>query len=197
MKKSFIKELLSRRIPQILGSYFIASTSMILFLDWLQVNYAFPKEFITLALFGAVSILPSVHGEKVVLRLLGSGKLSLNLSNLGFPDNKLQLFRKWIKQPYGMIIVSGPTGSGKSTTLYASLIRLNTEGIQSNFSFTRIGPPIRIKPLNFFIDLGTSNERLIIFTSNGNDCSLRKSERYPGPSRSQNLRINIGNLRIL
>ena len=60
MKKSFIKELLSRRIPQILGSYFIASTSMILFLDWLKVNYAFPKEFITLALFGVVSILPSV-----------------------------------------------------------------------------------------------------------------------------------------
>ena len=60
MKKSFIKELLHRRIPQIIGSYFIASTSMILFLDWLKVNYAFPKEYITLALFGAVSILPSV-----------------------------------------------------------------------------------------------------------------------------------------
>ena len=60
MKKSFIKELLSRRVPQIIGSYFIASTSMILFLDWLKINYAFPKEFITLALFGAVSILPSV-----------------------------------------------------------------------------------------------------------------------------------------
>ena len=60
MKKSLIKELLSRRVPQIIGSYFIASTSMILFLDWLKINYAFPKEFITLALFGAVSILPSV-----------------------------------------------------------------------------------------------------------------------------------------
>ena len=60
MKKSFIKELLHRRIPQIIGSYFIASTSMILFLDWLKVNYAFPKEYITLALFGALSILPSV-----------------------------------------------------------------------------------------------------------------------------------------
>ena len=60
MKKTLIKELLSRRIPQIIGSYFIASTSMILFLDWLKVNYDFPKEFITLALFGAVSILPSV-----------------------------------------------------------------------------------------------------------------------------------------
>ena len=76
-----------------------------------------------------VSILPTVHGEKVVLRLLGSGKLSLNLSNLGFPDDKLQTFRKWITQPYGMIIISGPTGSGKSTTLYAALQEIHSEGI--------------------------------------------------------------------
>ena len=76
-----------------------------------------------------VSILPTVHGEKVVLRLLGSGKLSLNLSNLGFPDTKLQTFKKWIGQPYGMIIISGPTGSGKSTTLYAALQEIHSEGI--------------------------------------------------------------------
>ena len=76
-----------------------------------------------------VSILPTVFGEKVVLRLLGSGKLSLNLANLGFPDSKLKAFRKWIKQPYGMIIISGPTGSGKSTTLYAALKEIHSEGI--------------------------------------------------------------------
>ena len=76
-----------------------------------------------------VSILPTVHGEKVVLRLLGSGKLSLNLTNLGFPDNKLKTFRRWITQPYGMIIISGPTGSGKSTTLYAALQEIHSEGI--------------------------------------------------------------------
>ena len=76
-----------------------------------------------------VSILPTVHGEKVVLRLLGSGGKTLTLSNLGFPDDKLKVFRKWINQPYGMVIISGPTGSGKSTTLYASLMEIQNEGI--------------------------------------------------------------------
>lgn len=76
-----------------------------------------------------VSILPTVHGEKVVLRLLGSGGKTLTLSNLGFPDDKLKVFRKWINQPYGMVIISGPTGSGKSTTLYASLMEIQSEGI--------------------------------------------------------------------
>ena len=76
-----------------------------------------------------VSILPTVHGEKVVLRLLGTGGKKLTLTNLGFPNDKLQVFRKWIKQPYGMVIISGPTGSGKSTTLYASLLEIMSEGI--------------------------------------------------------------------
>ena len=76
-----------------------------------------------------VSILPTVHGEKVVLRLLGSGGKTLTLTNLGFPDDKLKVFRKWINQPYGMVIISGPTGSGKSTTLYASLMEIQNEGI--------------------------------------------------------------------
>ena len=76
-----------------------------------------------------VSILPTVYGEKVVLRLLGSGKLSLDLASLGFSTNKLKTFKRWIKQPYGMIIISGPTGSGKSTTLYAALKEILSEGI--------------------------------------------------------------------
>ena len=76
-----------------------------------------------------VSILPTVHGEKAVLRLLGSGGKELNLSNLGFPDKKLTTFKKWIAQPYGMIIISGPTGSGKSTTLYAALQQIKSESI--------------------------------------------------------------------
>ena len=78
-----------------------------------------------------VSILPTVHGEKAVLRLLGSGEKELKLSNLGFPDNKLTTFKKWINQPYGMIIISGPTGSGKSTTLYAALQEIKSDSIIS------------------------------------------------------------------
>lgn len=68
-----------------------------------------------------VSVLPTVLGEKVVLRLLDKGSFDLKLVNLGFDPNKLGIFKHWIKRPYGMIILSGPTGSGKSTTLYSSL----------------------------------------------------------------------------
>ena len=67
--------------------------------------------------------------EKIVLRLLGSGNKTLTLQNLGFPENKLKIFRKWINQPYGMVIISGPTGSGKSTTLYAALSEIMSEDI--------------------------------------------------------------------
>ena len=85
-----------------------------------------------------VSILPTVHGEKVVLRLLGSGGKELTLSNLGFPEDKLKKFRKWINQPYGMIIISGPTGSGKSTTLYAALQEIYSE----NINITTVEDPV-------------------------------------------------------
>ena len=76
-----------------------------------------------------VSILPTVHGEKCVLRLLGSGEKSMTLTDLGFPESKLKTFKKWINQPYGMVLMCGPTGSGKSTTLYAALQEINEEGI--------------------------------------------------------------------
>ena len=59
-KNNLLKTLLERKVPQIIVSYIVASTSMVLFLDWLKINYGFPKEYITLALFGAVSIMPSV-----------------------------------------------------------------------------------------------------------------------------------------
>ena len=68
-----------------------------------------------------VSVLPTVRGEKIVLRLLDKRGFEFTLANLGFENDMLQIFRKWITMPYGMIIVSGPTGSGKSTTLHAAL----------------------------------------------------------------------------
>lgn len=68
-----------------------------------------------------VSITPTVTGEKVVLRLLDKGEFGFTLTTLGFTPSHLTTFRKWIRRPYGINIVSGPTGSGKSTTLHAAL----------------------------------------------------------------------------
>jgi len=68
-----------------------------------------------------VSIIPTVTGEKVVMRLLDKGEFGFSLTTLGFAQENLELFRKWIHRPYGITIVSGPTGSGKSTTLHAAL----------------------------------------------------------------------------
>ena len=68
-----------------------------------------------------VSILPTIHGEKVVMRLLDSSSLTLSLEVLGFEGKALTDFREAIEKPYGMILVTGPTGSGKSTTLYCAV----------------------------------------------------------------------------
>lgn len=68
-----------------------------------------------------VSITPTVLGEKVVMRLLDKGDFGFTLHTLGFEESRLNIFRKWIHRPYGIIIVSGPTGSGKSTTLHAAI----------------------------------------------------------------------------
>ncbi|MCE9638271.1 MAG: Flp pilus assembly complex ATPase component TadA [Planctomycetes bacterium] len=73
-----------------------------------------------------VSILPVIHGEKVVMRLLDAGNLQLDLATLGFEQKALDDFRHAIAQPYGMILVTGPTGSGKSTTLYSSVREMLT-----------------------------------------------------------------------
>ncbi|MEO0239191.1 MAG: type IV-A pilus assembly ATPase PilB [candidate division WOR-3 bacterium] len=72
-----------------------------------------------------VSTLPVKHGEKVVLRILDKSSLTLDLKKLGFEPDALQKFEYAITRPYGMILVTGPTGSGKTTTLYSALSILN------------------------------------------------------------------------
>src|SRR6059036_3293667 len=78
-----------------------------------------------------VSIMPSVHGEDAVIRILDKESISeqfteLRLDILGFPDAELKRFRKYIAEPYGMVLVTGPTGSGKTTTLYAALSEIKS-----------------------------------------------------------------------
>lgn len=74
-----------------------------------------------------VSSLPSIYGEKVVMRLLTRHIELLELANLGFSEKQLADYREAIEKPHGMVLICGPTGSGKSTTLYATLRRLNSE----------------------------------------------------------------------
>lgn len=72
-----------------------------------------------------VNSLPTLFGEKVVMRMLASGNLSLDLGKLGFEAKQLELFKKGIYAPNGLVLVTGPTGSGKTTTLYSALAELN------------------------------------------------------------------------
>jgi type IV pilus assembly protein PilB len=73
-----------------------------------------------------VASLPTAYGEKMTLRLLDRSSQIITLSELGFPDSQLKLFRKMITKPHGCVLVTGPTGSGKTTTLYAGLTELNS-----------------------------------------------------------------------
>lgn len=74
-----------------------------------------------------VSTLPTVHGENLVMRILDKVGVQLKLPELGFNQNHLRHFERLIRKPYGIILVTGPTGSGKTTTLYAALETINTE----------------------------------------------------------------------
>jgi type IV pilus assembly protein PilB len=80
-----------------------------------------------------VSVLPTLFGEKVVLRLLDKSNLQLDMTKLGFEENPLRDFKEAIHKPFGMVLVTGPTGSGKTTTLYSALAELNqiTENIST------------------------------------------------------------------
>jgi type IV pilus assembly protein PilB len=76
-----------------------------------------------------VSSLPCIYGEKIVLRILDKSNLTLDLAKIGFQPSALHHFLKAIAMPYGMVLVTGPTGSGKTTTLYSALSKINTPGV--------------------------------------------------------------------
>jgi type IV pilus assembly protein PilB len=76
-----------------------------------------------------VSCLPILYGEKIVMRILDKSSLQLDMKKLGFSDNQLNDFQDAIHKPYGMILVTGPTGSGKTTTLYSALSDLNKKTV--------------------------------------------------------------------
>src|SRR5207249_3573358 len=73
-----------------------------------------------------VSVLPTLFGEKIVLRLLDKDKLMLDMTRLGFEPESLAKFESAIARPWGMVLVTGPTGSGKTNTLYSSIAKINT-----------------------------------------------------------------------
>ena len=77
-----------------------------------------------------VSIIPVLFGEKVVMRILDKSALQLEMTKLGFEPEALERFQASVHKPYGIVLVTGPTGSGKSTTLYSALSSLNTPDIQ-------------------------------------------------------------------
>jgi len=85
-----------------------------------------------------VSVLPTLFGEKIVMRLLDKGNLQLDMTKLGFDPEPLKNFKTAIKNPYGMVLVTGPTGSGKTTTLYSALSELN----QTTVNLTTAEDPV-------------------------------------------------------
>lgn len=77
-----------------------------------------------------VSTLPTVHGESVVMRVLDRASIRLNLEDMGFSPDTLARYRELIDRPHGILLVTGPTGSGKTTTLYASLAKLDANALK-------------------------------------------------------------------
>jgi type IV pilus assembly protein PilB len=91
-----------------------------------RIMIKFQKEGRKKELDFRVSTVPTLFGEKIVLRLLDKENLRLDMTKLGFEQESLTKFEKAILKPYGMVLVTGPTGSGKTNTLYSSIARLNT-----------------------------------------------------------------------
>lgn len=88
-----------------------------------------------------VSTLPIVHGERIVLRILDKGNITLGIDRIGMPESVLKAFRKLIHMPEGIVLVTGPTGSGKTTTLYSALSAINA----SEMNVMTIEDPVEYK----------------------------------------------------
>lgn len=93
-----------------------------------------------------INICPTLFGEKSVIRILDAGKISLNIDELGFDTVQLQIFRQALQRPQGMIVVTGPTGSGKTVTLYSALNILNT--LEKNISTVEEPVEIQLPGIN-------------------------------------------------
>src|SRR5262245_37787996 len=91
-----------------------------------RIKIRFTDESETREIDFRVSVLPTLFGEKIVLRLLDRGKLMLDMTRLGFDPKSLTKLETQISKPWGMVLVTGPTGSGKTNTLYSSISKLNT-----------------------------------------------------------------------
>jgi type IV pilus assembly protein PilB len=118
------------KIPKVNQNAILARTKIIAGLDItesrLPQDGRFKVKFESREIDFRVSALPTTFGQKFVLRLLDKTNLSIGLEKLGFSEKPLAIFKEAIAKPFGMILVTGPTGSGKSTTLYSVLSQLNT-----------------------------------------------------------------------
>lgn len=118
------------KIPKINQSAILARIKIISDLDITESRLSqdgrFKVKFESKEIDFRVSALPTTFGQKFVLRLLDKSNLSIGLEKLGFNEKPLAVFKEAIAKPFGMILVTGPTGSGKSTTLYSILNQLNT-----------------------------------------------------------------------
>ncbi len=92
-----------------------------------RIKIRFADNGVTKDIDFRVSCLPTLFGEKIVLRLLDKDKLMLDMTRLGFESESLARFEVAIQKPWGMVLVTGPTGSGKTNTLYSSIARINTQ----------------------------------------------------------------------
>jgi type IV pilus assembly protein PilB len=128
-------------IPANLALQFITRLKVMAQLDITERRLPQDGRFKFHAIDVRINTCPTLHGEKIVLRLLNANNISLDFTTLGFNEKQKNLFLQKISKPQGMVLVTGPTGSGKTITLYSALNQLNT--IEKNIS--TVEDPIEIQ----------------------------------------------------